>query len=121
MSSDSNLRLLADLLQIPSPSGREERMAAEIGRRIQDLGWEARTDLQGNVWAEIGGREDGLGAVALASHTDEISMVVTAIDRTGELQVQRSGGLYPWKLGECPVEIVAVGGDTVPAHLSFGS
>ena len=120
MSGDTNLSLLKELLQIPSPSGREERMAADIRRRIEALGWEARTDSQGNVWAEVEGR-DVASAVALASHTDEISMVITAVEASGDLRVQRSGGLHPFKLGECPVEIVGDGADTVPAHLSFGS
>ena len=95
MSGEANLNLLTELLQIPSPSGREERMAADIGRRIEALGWEARTDTQGNVWAEVAGR-DNTDPVALASHTDEISMVITAIEASGDLRVQRSGGLFPF-------------------------
>jgi len=118
---DPNLHLLTDLLQIPAPSGREERMAAEIAKRIADLDCEAQTDAQGNVWTTLQGRDPALGGVALASHMDEISMVLTAVEPDGRLQVQRSGGLHPWKLGEGPVEIVGDGEDPVIAHLSFGS
>jgi putative aminopeptidase FrvX len=116
-----DLCLLADLLQIPAPSGREERMAAEIARRISTLGCQAQTDPQGNVWTTIEGSDPSLGAVAFASHMDELAMVITAIEPDGRLRVQRSGGLHPWKLGECPVEIVGDGEATIPAHLSFGS
>jgi putative aminopeptidase FrvX len=116
-----NLRLLAELLQIPSPSGREERMGAAIAGRIAALDHQPRSDAQGNVWVAIQGREPSLGAVALASHMDEIAMVVTAVEPDGQLQVQRSGGLYPWKLGEGPVEIVGDGEANPIAHLSFGS
>jgi len=116
-----DLCLLADLLQIPAPSGREERMAAEITRRISDLGYQTQTDPQGNVWTTIEGRQPLLGAVAFSSHMDELAMVITAIESDGRLRVQRSGGLHPWKLGECPVEIVGDGETTIPAHLSFGS
>ena len=119
--NDPNLRLLADLLQIPAPSGREERMAAEIMRRISAIGYQPRIDPQGNVWTTIEGKDPSLGGVALASHMDEIAMVITAVEADGKLRLQRSGGLHPWKLGECPVEIVGDKEETVIAHLSFGS
>jgi putative aminopeptidase FrvX len=51
---------------------------------------------------------------------DEIGMVVTRIEADGVLHVVRAGGLYPWKLGEGPVEVI---GDhaTVTGLLSMGS
>ena len=120
-NSHPNVRLLTDLLTIPAPSGREERMAEAVMLYISDLGHTPQRDLQGNVWVEIEGADPSLGKAALASHTDELAMVVTVINPDGTLQVTRSGGLHPWKLGEGPVEIVCDGPDTVPAHLSFGS
>lgn len=110
---------LTAMLQIPCPSGREERMAAHLQTRLQELGGQPRQDGQGNVWVDVPGREAGPG-VAIASHMDEIAMVVTAIEPDGSLRVQRSGGLYPFKLGEGPVVLVGTNAD-VPAHLSFGS
>ena len=120
-NDDPNVRLLADLLTIPSPSGREEQMADAVMLHISDLGHRPQKDLQGNVWVELEGTDPATGQVALASHTDELAMVVTVIEPDGSLRVDRSGGLHPWKLGEGPVEIVCDGPDTVPAHLSFGS
>ncbi|MDA0748582.1 MAG: M20/M25/M40 family metallo-hydrolase [bacterium] len=120
-ANDPNVRLLTDLLQIPSPSGREERMADAIKQKITDLGAHPKQDLQGNVWTEIPGKDPNAGPVAMASHMDELAMVITAIEPDGRLRITRSGGLHPWKLGECPVDIVCDGPDTVPAHLSFGS
>lgn len=116
-----HLQLLTELLQIPAPSGREELIAAAIAERIADLGYRPNQDAQGNLWVTLEGREPLLGPVALASHMDEIGMVVTAIEPDGRLRVQRSGGLYPWKLGECPVEILGDGKEKVIAQLSFGS
>jgi putative aminopeptidase FrvX len=115
------LELLRDLLRIPSPSGREERMAAFISARIEALGLVACADPQGNVWATVAGRDPGLGHVALASHMDEIAMVITSVEPDGRLRVARSGGLHPWKLGEGPVQILADRDGDVLAHLSFGS
>lgn len=114
-----DLDLLTEMLQVPCPSGREERMAAFLARRLAALGAEPHMDAQGNLWVDLPGRESGPG-VALASHTDEIAMVVTAVAADGSLRVDRSGGLYPFKLGEGPVVLVGDRGD-VPAHLSFGS
>jgi putative aminopeptidase FrvX len=115
----AGLDTLTQMLQIPCPSGREERMAAYLTQRLLELGAEPKQDGQGNLWVDIPGRESGPG-VAIASHTDEIAMVVTAIEEDGTLRVQRSGGLYPYKLGEGPVVLVGAEQD-VPAHLSFGS
>lgn len=120
-AEDPNLILLTQLLQIPAPSGREERMGDEVVRRIEELGCASRRDAQGNVWTEIEGRDSSLGAVALASHMDEISMVITGVEPDGRLRVNRSGGLHPWKLGEGPVEILGDGDARVVAHLGFGS
>ncbi|MFT5089012.1 MAG: putative aminopeptidase FrvX [Candidatus Latescibacterota bacterium] len=117
----NNLELLRALLQIPCPSGREERMAAFICRHITALGFQPELDAQGNVWTQLASRSDSEGPIALASHMDEIAMVVNAIEADGTLRVQRSGGLHPWKLGECPVQLVGDGDNLVPAHLSFGS
>ena len=118
---DPHLLLLSQLLQIPAPSGREEAMAAQVMEHIEALGNTPQLDAQGNVWTEIVGRDPSLGRVALASHLDEIAAVITAIEPDGQLRVQRSGGLYPWKLGEGPMDIVSEDGHLVSAHLGFGS
>jgi putative aminopeptidase FrvX len=118
---ENDLDLLHALLQIPCPSGREERMATFVGQSIEALGFTAHSDAQGNVWTLVDGSDKAAGAVAMASHMDEIAMVVHAIEDDGTLRVQRSGGLHPWKLGEGPVVLVGDGESLVPAHLSFGS
>lgn len=120
-TDDPNICLLTKLLSIPAPSGREERMAKMVMDHITDLGHTPQIDPQGNVWVEIPGKTTDRGAIALASHMDELAMVITVINPDGTLQVRPSGGLHAWKLGECPVEIVGDGPDTIPAHLCFGS
>ena len=96
-------------------------MATFVGESIEALGFPAHSDAQGNVWTLVNGSDKAAGAVAMASHMDEIAMVVHAIEDDGTLRVQRSGGLHPWKLGEGPVVLVGDGESLVPAHLSFGS
>ena len=85
-ADDNNLNLLHALLQIPCPSGREERMAAFVCDRIVELGYQPELDAQGNAWTHLEGRDTSVGPVSLASHTDEIAMVVNAIEENGELR-----------------------------------
>jgi putative aminopeptidase FrvX len=118
---DPNVALLAKLLRIPAPSGREERMAEAVKQHITNLGQQPHQDTQGNVWVTLKGKQPQADPIAMASHLDELAMVITAINPDGTLQVRPSGGLHPWKLGECPVEIVGDGPDILMGHLCFGS
>lgn len=113
------LTLFRDLL-VPAPSGREEGIAAVVRQKLDGLGLAHETDPSGNVLVRLPGQEDGPLA-CYAAHMDEIGMVVTGIEENGDLRVDRSGGLYPWKLGEGPVEIVGDAPETVTGVLSMGS
>jgi putative aminopeptidase FrvX len=96
-------------------------MAEVVMQYITDQGHTPQQDPQGNVWVKITGKNPDLGPIALASHMDELAMVITVINPDGTLQIRPSGGLHPWKLGECPVEIVTDGSETIMGHLCFGS
>ena len=77
--NDPNIVLLTDLLAIPAPSGREERMAKAVMDYIANLGHTPQQDAQGNVWVQIAGKNPDLGHIALASHIDELAMVITVL------------------------------------------
>ena len=96
------LTLLSALLDAPAVSGHEEGVAQIVRDRLTAWGYAPETDAAGNVLVRFAG--DG-PLVCLAAHTDEIGMVVAGVNDDGSLRVERSGGLYPWKLGEGPVEI----------------
>ncbi len=114
------LTLFRELLAVPSPSGREERLAAVIRPRLDSMGYVHETDGCGNLSVRLQGRDPDASPMVLAAHMDEIAMVVTGIEEDGSLRVDRSGGLFPSKLGEGPVEIV--GDDGIVAGLfSMGS
>lgn len=100
------LRLFNELLAVPSPSGREERMAALIRAKLRGWSYEPQTDAAGNVFVRLAGREPDAPLCCIAAHIDEIGALVTALEPDGALRVDRSGQLAPWKLGEGPVEIV---------------
>jgi putative aminopeptidase FrvX len=113
------LEIFRRLLAVPAPSGREQAMAATIGAELDALGVAYERDPAGNVLVRVPGKQ-AAPLVCLAAHMDEIGMVVTRIEADGALRVDRAGGLFPWKLGEGPVEIF---GDGEPAIglLSMGS
>ncbi|MHC4598110.1 MAG: M20/M25/M40 family metallo-hydrolase [Planctomycetota bacterium] len=115
-----SLRLLSELLAIPSPPGREEKTAALIRKKLEAFDYTHETDGAGNVIVRLVGQKSDLDSVIYSAHMDEIGMVVTAVEEDGTLEVNRSGGLYPWKIGERPVEVI---GDfeIVPGILSMGS
>lgn len=112
--------LFDDLLSVPSVSGNEAAVAAIVCDKLTAMGYGYETGPDGNIIVRLAGRNPQGPLVCLASHMDELGMVVTTIEEDGSLRVNRSGGLYPWKLGEGPVEIV---GDrtTITGILSMGS
>ncbi len=112
--------LFEELLQVSSISGHEERLATLIRARLSDMDYEAETDAAGNVLVRVAGAQPVAPLVCYAAHMDEIGMIVTSINDDGSLNVSRSGGLYAWKLGEGPVDIM---GDsvTLTGILSMGS
>jgi putative aminopeptidase FrvX len=114
------LRLFSETLAVPSPSGREELLAQVVRDTLSEWGYAHQTDGAGNVLVRLPGRDVNGPLCCVAAHMDEIGMVVTKIEADGSLRVDRSGGLYPWKLGEGPVELL---GDVqkIVGILSFGS
>jgi putative aminopeptidase FrvX len=77
-------------------------------------------DAVGNVIVRLPGQNAAAPLCVLAAHIDEIGVVVTAVNADGSLQVDRSGGLMPWKLGEGPLDILGDNASIVGV-LSMGS
>ena len=99
LSHYPSLALISELLDVPSPSGREEQVAEIIRQKTRALGFEPETDGAGNVLVRIEGRRADKPMI-FAAHMDEIGLVVTAVSEDGTLSVDRSGGLHTWKIGE---------------------
>ncbi|MBK8903781.1 MAG: M20/M25/M40 family metallo-hydrolase [Anaerolineaceae bacterium] len=113
------LQLFSELL-VASPSGREAALAAVVRQKL--TGWDIahEQDGMGNVIVRLDGRSPQSPLILYAAHMDEIGLVVTKINGNGSLQVNKSGGLMPWKLGEGPVEILG-DKETIVGVLSMGS
>lgn len=120
IQSQNVLKRFSSLVSIPAPSSREHRIADTISEQLRQMGLFPTRDAGGNVLVELEGQEQSLPLWCYAAHMDEIAIVVTRIRESGDLDVARSGSLYPWKLGEGPVEIL---GDerSVLGILSMGS
>jgi putative aminopeptidase FrvX len=117
---DPVLDLFAELLAVPSPSGREGQMAQLIHDKVAGWGYDPHIDAAGNVLVRLEGRQPEAPLICFAAHMDEIGVVVTKVESDGSLRVDRSGGLYPWKIGEAPFEILG-DAQTIVGVLSMGS
>jgi putative aminopeptidase FrvX len=114
------LTLFSELLSVPAPSGYEQAIAAIVRAKLDGWGYAHTTDAAGNISVRLPGRQPAAPLLCLAAHIDEIGMIVTKVEADGSLRVTRSGGLYAWKHGEGPVEILGDHG-SVTGILSMGS
>jgi putative aminopeptidase FrvX len=113
------LSLFVELL-VPSPSGREEQLAQIVAEKVATWGYVHESDGAGNIWVRLEGQVSDAPLCCLAAHMDEIGVVVKHIEPDGRLRVGRSGGLFPWKLGEGPLTILGDYED-ITGILSMGS
>ena len=115
------LALMSELLDVPSPPGREGGWGPLVRGKVEAMGYAAETDPSGNVVVRLGGGEGeqaGLAPIMVAAHLDEIALVVTGIEADGRLKVDRTGGLFAGKTGERIVEIIGDEG-TIPGVLNL--
>lgn len=88
-----NIELLADVCRVPGAPGYEQRIRAFVMKQLQGLVDEIRTDAMGNVIAIKKGSQDK--KVMIAAHIDEISFMVTDIDKEGFIRFHTLGGFDP--------------------------
>jgi len=108
------LKLLQELVGIPGPPGQEGSVRQALETHLDGLGLKHRTDAKGNLL--VGAKKP---RIVVTAHMDEIAMIVRGIDQAGRLIVGPLGGIFPWKLGEGPVQILA--SEPINGVLSFGS
>ncbi|ODA40810.1 M42 family metallopeptidase [Desulfosporosinus sp. BG] len=87
---DLNYAMLEYLTQISGPSGSEERVAEFIAGQLSSYCDEQTIDTLGNLIV----RRHGTGKkIMIAAHMDEISLMVTHIDKEGFLRFAPLGGV----------------------------
>lgn len=108
------LKLLEELIAIPGPPGQERLVREALQRQLVRLKLRHRTDAKGNL--VVG---SGKPRIVVTAHMDEIAMIVRRVEPDGSLAVGPLGGMFPWKLGEGPVQVLAK--EPLDGALSFGS
>ena len=110
--------LLQELVMAPGPPGQEVAVREIVAREALARGYEAETDAKGNLLMRRPGGE-AKPRIVVTAHLDEIAMVVTGFDADGSIRARALGGLYPWKIGEGPVQLLVE--EPIPGVLSVGS
>ena len=113
-----SLELLQELVAVPGPPGQEDQVREVLIQHLVRLGVASQVDPKGNLIVRVG--SGGKAKVVVTAHMDEIALYVRQVLPDGTLKVAPLGGIFPWKLGEGPVMIMAAGGP-FDAILGFGS
>jgi len=70
MDEQSSIQLLKNMLEIYSPSGKEEELARFLEKELESLGFKVWKDRAGNVYGEVG---SGSPSILLCGHMDTVS------------------------------------------------
>lgn len=116
------LELVRELVAIPGPPGQEELVRQAVAAHADRLGCVHETDARGNLLLSLPGAAQlpEKPDIVVMAHLDEIALMVVRIEGEGRLAVTNLGGVYPWKWGEGPVQILTPDGP-LTGILSFGS
>lgn len=116
------LAIVRELTRLPGPPGQEKLVRDAVAAHAERLGCIHETDARGNLLLSVPGASrlpDHPHTVVMA-HLDEIALLVVRVEDGGSLVVANLGGVFPWKWGEGPVQILASAGP-LDGILSFGS
>lgn len=116
--------LIFRLCTAPGTPGDENAAAQVAAQELSKYG-QVRTDSLGNVIASMG-KKGASSHIMLDAHIDQIGLIVTEIDESGFLRVDRSGGVDRRVLPGSPVliygkEVLTGIVCSTPPHLSDGS
>ena len=107
------MELMKELSLTPGVSGSEEKIANIIKRELKDVADSIEEDSMGNVIATKKG-EKKAPTVMLASHMDEIGLMVRYIDEKGYVKFSTIGGINDQMLMNQSVIIHSSIGEDVP-------
>jgi endoglucanase len=117
-----NIKLLAELCQVPGAPGHEDRIREVVVRELKPIVDDIHVDNMGNVIARRNGSAKGK-KLMLAAHMDEISFLVKHIDENGFLRFATLGGFDAKTLTAQRVIVHTRNGDVLgvmgskPVHL----
>ena len=111
------LDLLQEFVSLPGTPGQEVAIRDAVAAHVANLGIPFEVDSKGSLIVRIGQNPD---RILVTAHLDEIAMIVRRVEANGVIVVGPLGGIFPWKAGEGPVQILGTNG-YLNGVLSFGS
>ncbi len=102
----SLLERLTELAAIDAVAGHEAPLVRHLQGALESVCDEVTVDAVGNLYAVRRGDQDG-PTVMIAAHTDEIGLMVKAVEPDGFLRIETIGGVIPSTL---PARLVRVRG-----------
>ena len=85
----AQLKVLEDLVMIPSPSGFEREIAQYIIANLKDLPVQVSQDREYNVSVVVPGKTDKV--VMIDAHSDQLGFIIHNIDKNGLLSMSQLG------------------------------
>ncbi len=111
--------LLEEILVTHSPPGVEDEIDAVLLKWFKPYCDKVYQDEFGNVIGVMYGKKHD-NPLRIMAHKDEIALAVKRVLDNGHIMVDMAGAFYPWKMGECPVDIIGRK-EIVKGVLSIGS
>lgn len=108
----SNMKLVKELSTTPGISGFETKIANIIKRELKNVADDITTDTMGNIICTKKGKKSA-PTIMLASHMDEIGLMVKFIDEKGFIRFATIGGINDQMLLNQTVTIHSEKGDYV--------
>lgn len=87
--------LIQRLVEAWGPTGFEHQIRQLIRAEIESLADDIMVDPLGNLICRVGSKSEGGARVMIATHMDEIGLMVSYIDRQGFLRVSSLGVPFP--------------------------
>ena len=84
-------RVLLELLDIPSPTGRTDHVQQYVGERLDLLGVPFVVTRRGAIVADLGGPVDSEASRAVVVHTDTIGAMIRNLKSNGRLELKPVG------------------------------
>ena len=87
--------ILKQLVEIPAPSGYEDRLRDAVRDEVEPLAEEVKKDALGNLLVRFHAPDQDASKLMLVAHLDEIGLIATHIDKNGYVRFTNMGGVYP--------------------------